>query len=399
METVIERNNVLVTEAPSSSGLSAVSWAAVFAGAITAAALSLIMFILGIGLGLGAVSPWSGEGISGTALGVSTILWITLTSLVASAAGGYIAGRLRTRWTGVHTDEVFFRDTAHGFLAWGLATLLTAVIFTTATAGIAKTGVQAGAAVVGGVAEAATTASVTGAAAAGDENNAMGVQADPRQSAVSYYLDSLFRTGVMNQVQVNALQVTPATVGNAQPADAGAAVPAEGPAGAPQQQGTPPQQEAAADVASTAAGARSLTPEDQAALAAGGASPETMVQPNTRRLQPTPQQAAPASMPEVERIFTRSIARDELTRDDATYVGRLVAQHTGMSEMEAEARVNDVFAKTQAELRQMETTAREAADEARAASMKTALWFFVALLGGAFLGSFTATIGGRQRDF
>lgn len=398
METVIERNNVLVAEAPSAA--SAVSWAAVLAGAVAAAALSLIMFILGIGLGLGAVSPWSGEGISGTALGISTILWITLTSLVASAAGGYIAGRLRTRWLGVNVDEVFFRDTAHGFLAWGLATLLTAVIFTTATAGIAKTGVQAGAAVVGGVAGTASTAAVAGAASVGNDANAMGKPDDPRQSAVSYYLDTLFRTGVMNQVQVNALQVTPAQVGNAVPAGAQAAD-AQGndaQANAEGQQGTPEQQAAAADIASTDAGAKSLTPAQQAALAAGGASPETMVQPNTRRLLPA-QQGAPASMPEVERIFTRSIARNQLTRDDATYVGRLVAQHTGMSEMEAEARVNDVFARTQAELREMETTAREAADEARAASMKTALWFFVALLGGAFLGSFSATIGGRQRDF
>lgn len=397
METVIERNNVLVTESPAAmaSGLSAVSWAAVLAGAVTAAALSLVMFILGIGLGLGAISPWSGEGISGTALGVSTILWIALTSLVASAAGGYITGRLRTRWTAVHTDEVFFRDTAHGFLAWGLATLLTAVVFTTATAGIAKLGVQAGATVAGGVAETAATAAVAGAAAGGD--NAAGTAANPRQSAVSYYLDTLFRTGVMNQVQVNALQVTPATVGNAQrPAPGNEAQAAEG---AAQQQGTQPQQQAAAEAAATAAGANSLTPDQQAALAAGGAGPETMVQPNARRMQAMPQQGTPVALPEVERIFTRALDRNALTRDDATYVGRLVAQHTGMSEMEAEARVNDVFARTQAEMRDMEMTAREAADEARAASMKTALWFFVALLGGAFLGSFTATIGGRQRDF
>ena len=394
METVIERNNVLVTEAPSASGASAVSWAAVFAGAVTAAALSLIMFILGIGLGLGAVSPWSGEGVSGTALGVSTILWITATSLVASAAGGYIAGRLRTRWTGVHSDEVYFRDTAHGFLAWGLATLLTAIVFTTATAGIAKMGAQATASVVGGVAKTATAAAVAGTAAAGDEAD------DPGQSAVSYYLDSLFRTGVMNQVQVNALQVTPATIGNAQTPERGAAVPADGPAGAPQQQGTPPQQQAAAEAAAADPGAKSLTPADQAALAAGGQSPETMVPPpgNTRRLQPV-QQGAPVALPEVARIFTRALARDELSEEDATYVGRLVAQHTGMSEMEASQRVNDVFAKTQAELNQLEMTARETADEARAASMKTALWFFVSLLAGAFLGSYAATIGGRQRDF
>jgi hypothetical protein len=384
METVIERNNVVLTDNPAASGNSAVSWAAVFAGAVAAAALSLLMFILGIGLGLGAVSPWSGDGISGTALGLSTILWITFTSLIAAAAGGYITGRLRTRWLAVHTDEVYFRDTAHGFLAWGVSTLLVAVIFTSATAGIAKLGVQASAAVVGGIAETATAA-VAADAAAGDE--VLG-----RQSAVSYYLDSMFRTGVMNQVQVNALAVTPATGGNATP-------PQDAPQQATQQQGTQPQQQAAADAAATPAGAKNLTPPQQAALAAGGASPETMVPAQgTRRLAPQ-QTATPATMPEVERIFTRSLARDALSPEDAIYVGRLVAQHTGLTEMEAEARVKDVFAKTQAELGQMETAARVAADEARAASMKTALWFFVALLAGAFVGSYSATIGGRQRDF
>jgi hypothetical protein len=105
------------------------------------------------------------------------------------------------------------------------------------------------------------------------------------------------------------------------------------------------------------------------------------------------------ALPEVSRIFTRALGNDALPQEDLTYVGRLVAQHTGLSEMEAEARVSDIFARTQAELTQMETTARAAADEARAASMKVALWFFVALLAGAFVGSYSATIGGRQRDF
>ena len=48
--------------------------------------------------------------------------------MISSAIGGYLAGRLRTKWTGVHTDEVYFRDTAHGFLAWAFASVLGAIL-------------------------------------------------------------------------------------------------------------------------------------------------------------------------------------------------------------------------------------------------------------------------------
>ena len=113
METTIERNVVYGTPAVNNSTASAVSWGAIVAGAVAAAALSLILFILGIGLGLTSVSPWSEEGISGAAFGISAILWITFTSLVASALGGYLTGRLRTRWLSVHTDEVYFRGAAY----------------------------------------------------------------------------------------------------------------------------------------------------------------------------------------------------------------------------------------------------------------------------------------------
>src|ERR1035437_4837539 len=92
---------------------SAVSWGAIVAGAAAAAALSLILLILGIGLGLSSVSPWAHNGIGAATFGVSTILWVTFTQLVASAMGGYLAGRLRTKWVEVHPDEVHFRDTAH----------------------------------------------------------------------------------------------------------------------------------------------------------------------------------------------------------------------------------------------------------------------------------------------
>jgi hypothetical protein len=165
---------------------SAVAWSAIVAGAAGAAALSLILLILGVGLGLSSVSPWSGRGISAPTFGVSTILWVTFTQLAASALGGYLAGRLRTRWTGTHTDEVYFRDTAHGFLAWALATLVTAATLTSAIGSIVSGGAQAGAAVAGG---AATTAAAAAAPAAG----AIAKTDEGSGGVAEYFIDTLFR--------------------------------------------------------------------------------------------------------------------------------------------------------------------------------------------------------------
>ncbi len=126
---------------------SAVSWSAVFAGAAATVALSLILLILGVGLGLSAVSPWVQSGVGVLTLGISTIAWLSATQMVAAGMGGYLAGRLRTRWAGVHTDEVYFRDTAHGFLSWGVAMLVTAALFTSVIGSIVGTAVNAGASV------------------------------------------------------------------------------------------------------------------------------------------------------------------------------------------------------------------------------------------------------------
>src|SRR3954468_21899363 len=135
---------------------------AIFAGAAGAAVLSLVLFVLGTGLGLAAVSPWARDGISGTTAGVSTIVWVTVVQLLASVLGGYLAGRLRTRWVTVHTDEVFFRDTAHGFLAWAVATLLMATLLSSAIGAALSTGLKAG----GEVAKSAATVAGAGAGAA-----------------------------------------------------------------------------------------------------------------------------------------------------------------------------------------------------------------------------------------
>ncbi|HEY0200311.1 MAG TPA: hypothetical protein VGC24_01315 [Burkholderiaceae bacterium] len=183
---------------------SAVSWAAIVAGAAAAAALSLILLILGAGLGLSSVSPWAQRGVGAAAFGISAVLWLTFTQLAASGVGGYIAGRLRTRWADVQRDEVYFRDTAHGFLAWAVASLATAALLTSAIGSIVGSGVQAGAAVAGGAAStaaAAATAAGAGSAAA---------SSDGAGSTLYYFVDSLFRPGATAAIDPVASTPAPA---------------------------------------------------------------------------------------------------------------------------------------------------------------------------------------------
>jgi len=164
----------------------AVSWGAVIAGAVGAAALSLVLFLLGTGLGLAVVSPWASERISGTAASVSTIVWVTAVQLLASVLGGYLAGRLRTRWVTVHTNEVFFRDTAHGFLAWAVATLLMATLLSSVISTAVSTTVKAGGEVAkSAVALAGAGVGAAGAAASADDQGG--------NNPVGYFVDSLFR--------------------------------------------------------------------------------------------------------------------------------------------------------------------------------------------------------------
>ena len=152
---------------PEEAVSSGVSWAAVTGGAFVIAALSVSLLALGGGLGFASVSPWPSRGASATTIGAAAIVWIVLMQLMASAMGGYLAGRLRTRWVSLHTDEVFFRDTAHGFLSWCLAAVVTAAFLATAATVV-------------------TGAAVGGAAA--------GASANPAMSENDYYLDTMFRS-------------------------------------------------------------------------------------------------------------------------------------------------------------------------------------------------------------
>jgi hypothetical protein len=116
------------------SSASAVSWSAIFAGTIAAVALTLILVAIGSALGFASVSPWPGVGAAPTTFTIAAGIWLIVTQWLSAAAGGYLAGRLRVRWHGLHTDEVFFRDTAHGLLTWATATVLIATVAAAASA-------------------------------------------------------------------------------------------------------------------------------------------------------------------------------------------------------------------------------------------------------------------------
>ena len=118
-----------------------ISWGAVIAGGIAAAALSLFLLALGVGLGLSSISPWSDQGVSSTTFQVGAGVYLVAAAMLWSTVGGYLAGRVRATWSGIHNDEIYFRDTAHGLLAWALATLLSATAL-----GVATTHILGGAA-------------------------------------------------------------------------------------------------------------------------------------------------------------------------------------------------------------------------------------------------------------
>lgn len=272
-----------------------VSWGAVLAGAAAAAALSFILLILGVGLGLSSVSPWS---FNAMAIGVSTIGWLAFMQLAASGIGGYLAGRLRVKWSSIHTDEVHFRDTAHGLLAWAVATLITVAVLAGGTRAVLSGAIDAGS----GVAAAVGPAAAAGAKAGEGSANPL-----------DYFSDMLLR-----------------------------AAPAAG------------------------TGSAGSTLADQRV--------------------------------EIGKIFATGLSTGSLAADDRSYLGQVVASRTGLTQAEAEARVDAVYARAAKAAADAKAKAQLAADTARKAGAHTALWMFVALLLGAFVASLAATFGGRQRD-
>ena len=268
-----------------------VSWAAVAAGAVAAAALTLLLIAFGSGLGLSAISPWSDTGVSASTFKIGAGIYLVIVAVMSSAVGGYLAARLRTKWVGVNTHEVFFRDTAHGFIAWAFATLLSASVFSSVTSHLANGGAV-------GLGDAAS-------------------QANRAINPSEIYVDKLFRTDT-------APQTGPASSANSGNADAS--------------------------------------------------------MPNNA--------GANQTRAEVLRLWTASFGdNQDISANDKTYMTHVVATRTGMSQAEAEKRVNDVIVE-----------AKIAADNARKGAAKLSFWLTAAMLFGAFAASLAAVEGGALRD-
>jgi hypothetical protein len=169
LRPALERQTLIEAPARNEQYSHGVSWAAVIGGAFVSASLALILLSLGTGLGFSAISPWSSTGASASAVGKSAILWLIVTQIVASAMGGYLAGRLRTKWVHVHTDEVYFRDTAHGFLVWAVGLVITVAFLASAATSLAGRAVE-------------------------PNGNRASVLAESGLSANAYFVDTLLRS-------------------------------------------------------------------------------------------------------------------------------------------------------------------------------------------------------------
>jgi hypothetical protein len=354
-----------------------VSWGAVFAGAVAAAAFGLILLTLGTGLGLAALSPWRSASASATTFGVAAVIWVCVTQILTSGLGGYLAGRLRHRWPLVETDEVYFRDTAHGFLSWAVATLATAALVAAMLPTAERAGVRA-------AAHAAVSSPV---ADRGDANAAV------NHWPIGYYVDALFRQPAGSSAVASATPDAPSPSANAASGSEAAAGVASAPTATSASHASAP---ASAPV-SVGAGGNTASGAVVSPVATP-AVPATATEESTA----TATGPAAAGMPpkgEVTRIFLNSLATgDSLSATDAEYVARIVSRYTGLSPQAALARVNADYAQLQQKVGAIESAAKSTADAARRASVSASLWLFISLLMGAFSASFMAIFGGRLRD-
>ncbi len=294
--------NVSVNTTTSDGAQSAVSWAAIIGGAVVSSAMSLILLSLGTGIGLSSISPYANSGASSSTFTVTTAIWLIIVQVISAGLGGYLAGRLRTRWAGLHTDEVYFRDTAHGFMAWSVGAIVSASLLASAASSLVGTGAQAAGGLVSGLGS-------TLSSAAGAAGSAANTQAASNPGVQAYFTDMLFR------------------------------------------------------------------------------SDKAVNDPNNQQ-----------SVAEVGRIMSRSLASGEIAPADKTYVAQLIAARTGLSQPDAEKRVDDTVGQAKAAAAKAEQTARDAADTARKAASYLSLWLFASMLIGAFSSSIAATWGGRRRD-
>ena len=340
------------------SPFSGVSWGAILAGAVVAAAMGIVLLTLGAGLGLIAVSPWEGRGVSGATLGIGTIVWSIIVQIIAFGLGGYLAGRLRTKWANLHGDEIYFRDTAHGVVTWGLGTLVGMFLLASAAGNIAQKAGEVGAAASGAIGGTAMLATGAMADNQGGANGAM--RGGMRGNPMDYFVDMLFRSGQASSSQASTGQASTGTAAT----------------------GSSETNGATNNTGTTAAPAGDTAQQNRASVG----------------VLPSPNADGPAARAEVSRILVTSFVNGSMSPADKSYVAQVVAARTGLSQQDAEKRIDDVVGQAKAAMDAAETKAKEAADVARTSGAALALWSLIAMLVGAFAASYAAALGGRARD-
>jgi hypothetical protein len=340
------RTEVFVEDVSMTAGLPTISWGAILAGAFAAAALSFVLLAIGTAFGLSVASPWDfagGEAAeAAAAAGIGAAIFLIVVHAVSSGVGGYLAGRLRPKLTGLRGDETYFRDTAHGMVVWAVSSVATVLMIACLALAAARGGVALGAAGLNAAGQLAGSG-MAGAAPAWMD------QLRRDRDRTGYFVDALFR-----------------------------------PAGGTAAQGGTGQAETGTGQASDGQAATSpATPQTGSTLEL---SRQTGAETDRR-----------GRREEVGRIFR--LAQDGgLSPEDRNYLTQLVAQETGMAQPQAEQRINQVIDHAKATVAEAEQKAKEAADAARQAGMYTALWGALAMLAGGFSASLAATWGGRARD-
>ena len=110
-----------------------VDWGAVLAGAAIASALSVVLLTFGSAIGLSFTSPWSDGRLSAKWVASLAVFWTLSQQIGAAIAGGYVAGRMRSRWAGTAEHEVEFRDGLHGGLVWALSVIISTIVLVSAS--------------------------------------------------------------------------------------------------------------------------------------------------------------------------------------------------------------------------------------------------------------------------
>jgi hypothetical protein len=340
------RADFLIEETSIASRGPTVSWGAILAGAFAAAALSFILLSIGTAFGLSVASPWDINGReaaeAAATAGIGAAVFLIVIHAISSGLGGYLAGRLRTKATGIRGDETYFRDTAHGLVVWAVSAVATVLMLACLALAAARGGVAVSTAALNAAGEAAS-----GAAAVASSTGSPTSMDQMTGGRNGYFIDALFRPAGMTGASGQA----PAATGQATDSQAATTAPAP----------------------SQTAPTMALAPQ-------GGSEAN-------RRSQ----------RDEIGRIFGSALDGD-VSAEDKRYIVQLVSQETRMTQPEAEQRVNQVLERAKAAKAEVEQKAKEAADAARKAAMYTALWGAVAMLAGAFSASLAAAWGGRARD-